>query len=61
MSRICEDFTTSTLDRDALAQALVAVGGLLDSRPEILEVDLNPVRVYERGLLALDALVICKS
>jgi acyl-CoA synthetase (NDP forming) len=44
-------------DLEALAGLLVSVADLVDQREDILELDLNPVRVYERGLLALDARV----
>jgi len=44
-------------DLKALARLLVAVGDLVHRRPEIVELDLNPVRVYPNGLLALDARV----
>jgi acyl-CoA synthetase (NDP forming) len=44
------------LDRESVARAIVALGLFMVSHPEIKEVDLNPVRVYEKGLLALDAL-----
>ncbi|HEY8534953.1 MAG TPA: acetate--CoA ligase family protein, partial [Vicinamibacterales bacterium] len=42
-------------DEGALASVLLAVSGLVDGCPEIRELDLNPVRVYERGALVLDA------
>lgn len=45
------------LDRDALRRALLEVSRLLCEHPEIAELDLNPVRLYPRGLLALDARV----
>lgn len=45
-------------DKDALAAIIVAVGDMILSTPGIREVDLNPVRVYEDGAIALDALII---
>lgn len=42
-------------DEGALAAVLLAVSALVDGCPEIRELDLNPVRVYERGALVLDA------
>ena len=45
------------LDRAALKDALLQVSRLLCEHPEIAELDLNPVRLYPKGLLALDARV----
>ena len=42
-------------DEAALAQILVRVSALVDAMPEIVEMDLNPVRVYAQGALVLDA------
>lgn len=42
------------LDREALLQLLTRVSWLLADFPEIRELDLNPVRVYETGCQALD-------
>ncbi len=44
-------------DRAALARLLVSVGEVIASHPEIAELDLNPVRITSRGLVALDALI----
>lgn len=46
------------VDRDAVIEAIVAVGALLTAHPEIRELDLNPIRVYPDGILVLDALVV---
>jgi acetyltransferase len=46
------------LDRPALVQLLVTMGNLLHEHPEIEQIELNPVRVYPSGVLALDALLI---
>ncbi|SEL94214.1 acetyltransferase [Syntrophus gentianae] len=46
-------------DVDSAAEAIVEIGQLISAHPEIREIDLNPVRVYEKGILALDALFIC--
>jgi acyl-CoA synthetase (NDP forming) len=50
-------------DVDALADAAVRVGALMRARPEIAEIDINPLAVYPRGegVLALDALVVTDS
>jgi acetate---CoA ligase (ADP-forming) len=46
------------LDIDSLAESLVRIGQLMIDHPEIKEMDLNPVRVYEKGISALDALIV---
>lgn len=45
-------------DKQAVADTLVALASLMLDHPEIQEIDLNPVRVYEKGLLVLDALML---
>jgi acetyltransferase len=45
-------------DKEAVADALVKIGALMTRHPEIKEMDLNPVRVYPKGVLALDALIV---
>jgi acyl-CoA synthetase (NDP forming) len=45
-------------DLGALADIVLRVGTLIAEHPRIQEVDLNPVRVYPRGALVLDARVI---
>lgn len=46
------------IDRGALADLLCAVGRLVSEHRDILEIDVNPVRVTHRGPVALDALVV---
>lgn len=43
------------LDTDALAALLVTVSRLMDENREIEQIDLNPVRLYKKGLKVLDA------
>ena len=51
----------SPRDLDALAELLLAVSRLLAGKPDLKELDLNPVRLYQKGLLALDVRVIEKN
>jgi acyl-CoA synthetase (NDP forming) len=48
-------------DKAAVADAVAKIGQLLVEHPEIKELDLNPVRVLEHGLLVLDAAMIVES
>lgn len=48
-------------DLDALSSAIRAVADLLVERPDIREMDLNPLRVYGTGVLALDARIMIGS
>ena len=50
-------------DVTALATIVQRLGALLAARPEIQEVDLNPVTVYAvgQGALALDALIVMNA
>ncbi|MEL7564092.1 MAG: acetate--CoA ligase family protein [Dehalobacterium sp.] len=45
-------------DVEALVQLLVRVSELAVDHPDIKEIDLNPVRVYEKGLDILDARIM---
>ena len=49
------------VDKESIAKSIVKIGELISSHSEIKEMDLNPVRVYDNGLLALDALVALKD
>jgi acyl-CoA synthetase (NDP forming) len=42
-------------DTDALRDAILRLSALLDVCPEIREIDLNPLKVLERGVSAIDA------
>ena len=45
-------------DIDALVDAVAKVGALMRARPRITEIDINPLVVYPRGVLALDVLMV---
>lgn len=45
-------------DLEALADLLLAVSRLVSERPNIEELDLNPVRLYEQGLSVLDVRIL---
>jgi acyl-CoA synthetase (NDP forming) len=45
------------LDRHALAQAIVSVGSFLCAHPGVTALEINPLRLYPSGVLALDALL----
>ena len=47
-------------DLDALGDVVLRVGSLIADHQEIQEIDLNPVRVYPEGAVAVDARVIVK-
>ena len=46
------------VDRAAIVRLIVALGQLGWDRPDLLEVDLNPVIASEHGATAVDALVV---
>jgi acyl-CoA synthetase (NDP forming) len=49
------------VDRTAVADIVVAVSRLGHDRPEIVEIDLNPVIASPTGALAVDALVVTST
>jgi acetyltransferase len=52
---------TSPADKKALQKLLVLCSELVESYPEIDEMDLNPVIVHEKGLSIVDARIILKD
>ena len=48
-------------DRDAIREAVLGLARLIAEHPEIAEIDLNPVRAYAEGVLALDALIVLRG
>ena len=47
-------------DTEAIVEALLALSKLLVECPEVAEVDINPLLVFERGAAAVDARVVVK-
>ena len=48
------------LDHDAVARCILGLANLLCQEPIVQELEINPLRVYPSGVLALDALLIVK-
>ncbi len=49
------------VDRRSVADIVVGLGRLGVERPDIVEVDLNPVIAGPRGAMAVDALVVTEA
>ena len=45
-------------DLTAVADVVIAIRGLMQSAPEISEIDINPLTVHGDGATALDALIV---
>ena len=48
-SRVIAGFRGPALDRDAVVDLTIRVSQLMEARPEVTELDLNPVLAYEKG------------
>jgi acyl-CoA synthetase (NDP forming) len=50
------------VDVEAVAKAVIAIGRLMRTRPDIVEVDVNPLMVHAKGqgVTALDALIVAE-
>jgi acyl-CoA synthetase (NDP forming) len=48
-------------DVDAVVDALMALSRLLVECPEVVEIDVNPLLVFERGVVAVDARAVVES
>ena len=46
------------VDKQALADCILAVAKMAETHPEIVEIDLNPVFAYPDGILVVDARII---
>lgn len=46
------------VDIATVADVAMRIGALMRARPEISEIDINPLMAYSRGVLALDALIV---
>ncbi len=56
--RVLRGFRGPPLDRKAVIDLAIKVSTLMDERPDIHELDLNPVIVYEEGFAIVDARLI---
>ena len=56
--RVIEGFRGPPLDKQAVVDIAIKVSKLMDARPEIRELDLNPVILYPQGFAIVDARMI---
>jgi acetate---CoA ligase (ADP-forming) len=52
---------SAPVDVPAVADVAMLIGALMRARPEIREIDINPLVAYPRGVLALDALIVTSA
>lgn len=58
---LCGIRGSEAVDTEALTELLAKVSNLVMENDEIREIDLNPVRLYHKGLLVLDARIMMKT
>jgi 3-hydroxypropionyl-CoA synthetase (ADP-forming) len=56
--RVIDGFRGPRLDREAVVDLTMRVSRLMEERPDIVELDLNPVILYPRGFAIVDARVV---
>ena len=49
------------VDVAAVADVVIRIAALMRARPEIREIDINPLIAYPQGVLALDALIVARA
>lgn len=49
---------SAPLDLEAIVELLMAVSAMVTAEPKIKELDLNPVRVFDQGLMVLDVRIM---
>ena len=51
---------TPAADLDAVADCVLRLGAIIRGDPRVTEIEINPLRVYAKGALALDVLIHVK-
>lgn len=57
---ILSGYRTTGLDKPAVARTIEVIAELLDTFPQIEEIEINPCRVYQTGIGILDARIILR-
>ncbi len=58
VARVIAGFRGPALDKDAVIDLAIRVSQLMEARPEVTELDLNPVILYPKGYCLVDARMI---